>query len=161
MYFCLVGTSGLKASHRGAETEAGGCGTGEGDSGKTERGTGQRERQNQQHRAETQDTSPGGGGLQQGTLTPWFLNEVQETMCNILSLDNACFLQLAAEKFEEGERALQEAKRVETDHEARLGHIHSQTERLRQQEQRILQVSVSDSSLPYSSDLASILYKYF
>ncbi|XP_033945464.1 fas-binding factor 1 homolog isoform X3 [Pseudochaenichthys georgianus] len=49
------------------------------------------------------------------------------------------FSKLAAEKFEEGERALQEAKRVETDHEARLGHIHSQTERLRQQEQRILQ----------------------
>ncbi|XP_010794578.1 fas-binding factor 1 isoform X3 [Notothenia coriiceps] len=49
------------------------------------------------------------------------------------------FSKLAAEKFEEGERALQEAKRVETDHEARLRHIHSQTERLRQQEQRILQ----------------------
>ncbi|KAF3846639.1 hypothetical protein F7725_003717 [Dissostichus mawsoni] len=49
------------------------------------------------------------------------------------------FSKLAAEKFEEGERALQEAKRVETDHEARLRNIHSQTERLRQQEQRILQ----------------------
>ncbi|KAK5885222.1 hypothetical protein CesoFtcFv8_018955 [Champsocephalus esox] len=49
------------------------------------------------------------------------------------------FSKLAAEKFEEGERALQEAKRVETDHEARLRHIHSQTERLRQQEQRFLQ----------------------
>ena len=72
-------------------------------------------------------------------------------MCNILSLDNVYLLQLAAEKFEEGERALQEAKRVETDHEARLRNIHSQTERLRQQEQRILQVSVRQ---PYSSDLA-------
>lgn len=50
------------------------------------------------------------------------------------------FLQLAADKHVEGERALQEAKRVEAEHEARLRNIHSQTERLRQQEQRILQV---------------------
>ncbi|KAA8584917.1 hypothetical protein FQN60_003611, partial [Etheostoma spectabile] len=49
------------------------------------------------------------------------------------------FSKLAAEKFEEGEVALQEAKRVEAEHEARLRNIHSQTERLRQQEQRILQ----------------------
>ncbi|XP_054463223.1 fas-binding factor 1 homolog [Anoplopoma fimbria] len=49
------------------------------------------------------------------------------------------FSKLAAEKFEEGERALQEAKRVEAEHEVRLRNIHIQTERLRQQEQRILQ----------------------
>ncbi|XP_042361455.1 fas-binding factor 1 homolog isoform X6 [Plectropomus leopardus] len=49
------------------------------------------------------------------------------------------FSKLAAEKYEEGERALQEAKRVEAEHEARLRNIHAQTERLRQQEQRILQ----------------------
>ncbi|XP_053194841.1 fas-binding factor 1 homolog [Scomber japonicus] len=49
------------------------------------------------------------------------------------------FSKLAAEKYEEGERALQEAQRVESEHEARLRNIHSQTERLRQQEQRILQ----------------------
>ncbi|KAK9534630.1 hypothetical protein VZT92_007063 [Zoarces viviparus] len=49
------------------------------------------------------------------------------------------FSELAAEKHEEGERALQEAKRVEAEHEARLRNIHTQTERLRQQEQRILQ----------------------
>ncbi|XP_039681316.1 fas-binding factor 1-like isoform X5 [Perca fluviatilis] len=49
------------------------------------------------------------------------------------------FSKLAAEKFEEGEGALQEAKRVEAEHEARLRNIHSQTEWLRQQEQRILQ----------------------
>ncbi|XP_041812804.1 fas-binding factor 1-like isoform X2 [Chelmon rostratus] len=49
------------------------------------------------------------------------------------------FSKLAAEKHEEGERALQEAKRVEAEHEARLANIHTQTERLRQQEQRILQ----------------------
>eukprot|EP00064_Thunnus_orientalis_P015846 superscaffoldBa00003021_g15906 len=49
------------------------------------------------------------------------------------------FSKLAAEKYEEGERALQEAKRVEAEHEARLRNIHSQTERMRQQEQRILQ----------------------
>ncbi|KAM7386603.1 hypothetical protein PAMA_009286 [Pampus argenteus] len=49
------------------------------------------------------------------------------------------FSKLAAEKYEEGERALQDAKHVEAEHEARLRNIHSQTERLRQQEQRILQ----------------------
>ncbi|XP_029015076.1 fas-binding factor 1 homolog isoform X3 [Betta splendens] len=49
------------------------------------------------------------------------------------------FSKLSAEKYEEGERALQEAKRVEAEHEARLRNIHIQTEQLRQQEQRILQ----------------------
>ncbi|XP_073351461.1 fas-binding factor 1 homolog isoform X2 [Pagrus major] len=49
------------------------------------------------------------------------------------------FSKLAAEKHEEGERALQEAKRVEAEHAARLANIHTQIERLRQQEQRILQ----------------------
>ncbi|XP_070778989.1 fas-binding factor 1 homolog [Enoplosus armatus] len=49
------------------------------------------------------------------------------------------FSKLAAEKHEQGELALQEAKRVEAEHEARLRNIHTQTERLRQQEQRQLQ----------------------
>ncbi|CAK6963307.1 fas-binding factor 1 homolog [Scomber scombrus] len=49
------------------------------------------------------------------------------------------FSKLAAEKYEEGERALQEAQRLEAEHETRLRNIHSQTERLRQHEQRILQ----------------------
>ncbi|XP_038552508.1 fas-binding factor 1 homolog [Micropterus salmoides] len=49
------------------------------------------------------------------------------------------FSKLAAEKHEEGERALHEAKRVEAEHETRLRNIHMQTERLRQQEQRLLQ----------------------
>ncbi|XP_070704635.1 fas-binding factor 1 homolog [Pempheris klunzingeri] len=49
------------------------------------------------------------------------------------------FSKLAAEKHEEGEQALREAKRVEAEHKARLGNIHAQTERLRQQEHRILQ----------------------
>uniref|UniRef100_A0A7N8XPD0 Fas binding factor 1 n=1 Tax=Mastacembelus armatus TaxID=205130 RepID=A0A7N8XPD0_9TELE len=53
------------------------------------------------------------------------------------------FSKLAAEKYEEGERALQEAKRVEAEHDARLRNIHIQTERLRQQEQQILQVLLS------------------
>ncbi|XP_043956804.1 fas-binding factor 1 homolog isoform X2 [Gambusia affinis] len=48
------------------------------------------------------------------------------------------FSKLAAEKYEEGERALLEAKRVESEHMARLRNIQSQTENLRQQEQRIL-----------------------
>ena len=61
-------------------------------------------------------------------------------------------VQLAAEKFEEGERALQEAQQVEAEHQARLRSIHAQMERLRQQEQHMHQVrgirsSVSTSSL--------------
>ncbi|XP_029946413.1 fas-binding factor 1 homolog [Salarias fasciatus] len=48
------------------------------------------------------------------------------------------FSKLAAEKYEEGERAMQKAKCVEAEHEARLRSIHSQTEQLRQQEQRVL-----------------------
>ncbi|XP_008414884.2 fas-binding factor 1 homolog isoform X3 [Poecilia reticulata] len=48
------------------------------------------------------------------------------------------FSKLAAEKYEEGERALLEAKRVESDHVTRLRNIQVQTENLRQQEQRIL-----------------------
>ncbi|XP_037648663.1 fas-binding factor 1-like isoform X1 [Sebastes umbrosus] len=49
------------------------------------------------------------------------------------------FSKLAADKYEEGERELQEAKCVEAEHEARLRNIHTQTERLRQQERRIVQ----------------------
>ncbi|XP_061160174.1 fas-binding factor 1 homolog isoform X2 [Syngnathus typhle] len=49
------------------------------------------------------------------------------------------FSKLAAEKYEEGEQALREAKRVESEHQARLRTIHSQIERLRQLEQRALQ----------------------
>ncbi|KAM9844282.1 fas-binding factor 1 homolog isoform 2-T2 [Aulostomus maculatus] len=49
------------------------------------------------------------------------------------------FSKLAADKYEEGEQALVEAHRVEAEHSARLKNVHSQTERLRQQEQRILQ----------------------
>uniref|UniRef100_A0A3Q2TF29 Fas binding factor 1 n=1 Tax=Fundulus heteroclitus TaxID=8078 RepID=A0A3Q2TF29_FUNHE len=48
------------------------------------------------------------------------------------------FSKLAAEKYEEGDRALQEAKRVESEHQARLRNIQSQTENLRQLEQRLL-----------------------
>ncbi|XP_041860390.1 fas-binding factor 1 homolog [Melanotaenia boesemani] len=48
------------------------------------------------------------------------------------------FSKLAAEKYEEGERALQEAQRLEAEHEVRLKNIHTQTENLRLQEQRIL-----------------------
>ncbi|XP_061555877.1 fas-binding factor 1 homolog isoform X1 [Phycodurus eques] len=49
------------------------------------------------------------------------------------------FSKLAAEKYEEGEQALQEAKRLEAEHQARLRTIHSQIERLRHLEQRALQ----------------------
>ncbi|XP_061906471.1 fas-binding factor 1 homolog isoform X1 [Entelurus aequoreus] len=49
------------------------------------------------------------------------------------------FSKMAAEKYEEGEQALQEAKRVEAEHQARLRNIHSQIEKLRQLEQRTIQ----------------------
>ncbi|XP_063080310.1 fas-binding factor 1 homolog isoform X2 [Engraulis encrasicolus] len=49
------------------------------------------------------------------------------------------FSKLASEKFEEGEGALQEARRVETEHQTRLRSIHAQMERLRQQEQHLHQ----------------------
>lgn len=48
------------------------------------------------------------------------------------------FSKLAAERYEAGERALQEAKRVESEHEARVRNIQSQTENLRRLEQQIL-----------------------
>lgn len=50
-------------------------------------------------------------------------------------------VQLASEKFEEGERALQEARQVEAEHQTRLRTIHAQMEQLRQQEQHLHQVS--------------------
>ncbi|XP_062388019.1 fas-binding factor 1 homolog isoform X2 [Sardina pilchardus] len=49
------------------------------------------------------------------------------------------FSKLASEKFEEGERALQEARQVEAEHQTRLRSIHTQMERLRQQEQHLHQ----------------------
>ncbi|KAM4635426.1 fas-binding factor 1 homolog [Polymixia lowei] len=49
------------------------------------------------------------------------------------------FSKLATEKYEEGERALQEARNVETEHQARLRSVHSQMERLRQREQHLHQ----------------------
>lgn len=52
------------------------------------------------------------------------------------------FSQLATEKYEEGEQALHNAKLVEAEHEARLRNLHTRTEHLRQQEQRILKVCV-------------------
>ncbi|XP_077395276.1 fas-binding factor 1 homolog [Festucalex cinctus] len=52
------------------------------------------------------------------------------------------FSKLAAEKYEEGEQALQEAKRVECEHQARLQTIQSRIERLRQLEQRALQARI-------------------
>ncbi|XP_077591203.1 fas-binding factor 1 homolog isoform X2 [Stigmatopora nigra] len=49
------------------------------------------------------------------------------------------FSKLAAEKYEEGEQALQEAKHVEFEHQTRLRTIHSQIERLRHLEQNALE----------------------
>ncbi|XP_055050982.2 fas-binding factor 1 homolog [Misgurnus anguillicaudatus] len=49
------------------------------------------------------------------------------------------FSKLASERFEEGERALREARQVETEHQSRLHNIHTQMERLRQQQQSLQQ----------------------
>ncbi|KAM9472583.1 fas-binding factor 1 homolog isoform 28-T28 [Salvelinus alpinus] len=49
------------------------------------------------------------------------------------------FSKLASEKYIEGEKALQESRHVETEHQTRLRSIHSQMERLRQQEQHLHQ----------------------
>ncbi|XP_030646454.1 fas-binding factor 1 homolog [Chanos chanos] len=49
------------------------------------------------------------------------------------------FSKLAAERYEEGERAVREARQVEAEHQARLRTIHKQTELLRQQEQSLHQ----------------------
>ncbi|KAJ8250884.1 hypothetical protein GJAV_G00214340 [Gymnothorax javanicus] len=49
------------------------------------------------------------------------------------------FSQLASEKHEEGQRALQEARKIELEHRERLGNIHTQMERLRLQEQHLHQ----------------------
>ncbi|XP_059900041.1 fas-binding factor 1 homolog isoform X1 [Gadus macrocephalus] len=57
------------------------------------------------------------------------------------------FSKLATEKFEEGERALQTARGVESEHQARLRSIHSQIERLRQQEEQLLQERVRMTDL--------------
>ncbi|TNN37154.1 Fas-binding factor 1 [Liparis tanakae] len=59
-----------------------------------------------------------------------------------------------AQKHAEGEAALREAKRVEAEHRARLGSVHAQTERLRQQEQRLLQVRPSLGTLCRSGESA-------
>uniref|UniRef100_A0A673WXG5 Sphingosine kinase 1-like n=1 Tax=Salmo trutta TaxID=8032 RepID=A0A673WXG5_SALTR len=51
------------------------------------------------------------------------------------------FSKLASEKYNEGEKALQESRQVESEHQTRLRSIHSQMERLRQQEQHLHQVN--------------------
>ncbi|KAJ3600718.1 hypothetical protein NHX12_031695 [Muraenolepis orangiensis] len=57
------------------------------------------------------------------------------------------FSKLAKEKIEEGERALHEARTMESEHQARLRSIHTQMERLRQQEQHLLQERVRMSDI--------------
>lgn len=51
-----------------------------------------------------------------------------------------CSWQLAAQRYEKGEQALQEAKRAEAEHEAQLTDIHRQRERLWKREEKLLQV---------------------
>ncbi|KAK1785653.1 hypothetical protein P4O66_018997, partial [Electrophorus voltai] len=53
------------------------------------------------------------------------------------------FSKRASERYEEGERALQEARQVEAEHQARLRAIHAERERLRKQEHSLQQVKIS------------------
>uniref|UniRef100_A0A3B1JNV1 Fas-binding factor 1 C-terminal domain-containing protein n=1 Tax=Astyanax mexicanus TaxID=7994 RepID=A0A3B1JNV1_ASTMX len=53
------------------------------------------------------------------------------------------FSKLASERYEEGERAVQEARQVESEHQARLRTIHTEMERLRKQEQSLQQERMS------------------
>lgn len=50
-----------------------------------------------------------------------------------------CSRQLAVEKYEKGEHALQEAKSVGAEHEAQLTDIHRRKEQLWKREQHVLQ----------------------
>lgn len=50
--------------------------------------------------------------------------------------------QLAVQKYEKGEHALQEAKSVEAEHEVQLTDIHRRKELLWKREQHVLQASV-------------------
>uniref|UniRef100_A0A671RJT2 Fas-binding factor 1 C-terminal domain-containing protein n=1 Tax=Sinocyclocheilus anshuiensis TaxID=1608454 RepID=A0A671RJT2_9TELE len=65
------------------------------------------------------------------------------------------FSKLASERFEEGERALRESRQVEAEHQTRLRTIHTQMERLRQQEHSLQQVSLSHTHAFSVSDSAS------
>ncbi|XP_076866382.1 fas-binding factor 1 homolog isoform X2 [Brachyhypopomus gauderio] len=49
------------------------------------------------------------------------------------------FSKLASERYEEGERALQEARQLEAEHQTRLRTIHAEMERLRKQEHSLQQ----------------------
>lgn len=48
-------------------------------------------------------------------------------------------LQVASEKYQEGEQALREARQVQSEHQARLQLVRQQVERLQQQEQHVQQ----------------------
>ncbi|XP_029584010.1 fas-binding factor 1 isoform X5 [Salmo trutta] len=76
------------------------------------------------------------------------------------------FSKLASEKYNEGEKALQESRQVESEHQTRLRSIHSQMERLRQQEQHLHQERMKTEqhremrlkhSLPITQSMAPIL----
>lgn len=59
-----------------------------------------------------------------------------------------CSLQLSSQKYEEGEQALREACKLESAHQARLQVMQQQLEQLKQQEQRLEQVTLP--RLPFS-----------
>lgn len=54
-------------------------------------------------------------------------------------LTQVASLQVASEKYQEGEQALREARQVQSEHQARLQLVQQQLERLQQQEQHVHQ----------------------
>lgn len=56
------------------------------------------------------------------------------------------FLQVASQKYEQGEHALQEARRVQSEQQARLQVVQRQQEHLRQQEQHVHQARLLSPS---------------
>lgn len=63
------------------------------------------------------------------------------------SLPTRSALQLSSQKYEEGERALREARRIESKDQSRLQAVQQQWEQLKQQEQQLQQANTPSASL--------------
>lgn len=77
--------------------------------------------------------------LRKVTPPPMIFQTLTGVKCNPCVL---CSWQLAVQKYEKGEHALQEAKSAEAEHEAQLTHIHRRKEQLWKREQHVLQACV-------------------
>lgn len=64
------------------------------------------------------------------------------------SLPSCSSLQLSSQKYEEGERALREACKIDSEHQTRLQVMQQHLEQLKQQEQCLHQANTPSPSLP-------------